>query len=324
MLADGTAITGVELKKLSDDELRSRVGKIILFARTDPIQKLRIVEALRANGEVIAMTGDGVNDSPALKSADIGIVVKDASDISKEVADMVLLDSNFGTIVRAVEEGRAMFDNIKKTVMYLLIGSFSELILVMGAILLQLPLPITALQILWVNLVEDALPALSLAFEPKEGDLLKQPPRSKNEHILDRQMLKIIALFVLIADAMIFLIFYYLHRESVSVELMRTVVFVGVGINSLFYIFACKSLRHTIFSYNPFSNRFMVLSVLIGIGALIVGVQMPIFNLVLGTVPLSLGYWTSLFGLGLLNLLLFEVIKVWVNRGNRSTEMQLR
>lgn len=309
-------ITGAELAELSEKDLQQRVGRLVLFARTDPIQKLKIVNALRKNGDIVAMTGDGVNDSPALKSADIGVVVNEASDVSKETADMVLLDSNFKTIIHAVEEGRAMFDNIKKVVMYLLAGSFSELILVMGAILLQIPLPITAVQILWVNLVEDALPALSLAFEPKEGDLLNQPPRGRNANILDRKMLTMILSFAFMADFVLFAIFYYLNGTGMDLDLMRTIIFVGVGINSLFYIFACKSLRHSIFTYNPFSNKMMLFSVVVGVLALVAGVHLPIFNAVLDTQPLSLSYWAMLIGLGLVNLVLIEIVKWVVNRGD--------
>jgi len=182
------SLTGEELEKISEEELRQRVKDIVLFARTDPQQKLKIVRALRQNGEVVAMMGDGVNDAPALKQADIGIVVSEASDVARETADMVLLDSNFATIVHAVEEGRNIFENVKKVCLFLLSDSFAEVILIGGAILLGLPLPVTAAQILWVNLIEDSLPAIALAFEPKERRLMSQPPRPKNAPILDSEL----------------------------------------------------------------------------------------------------------------------------------------
>lgn len=313
-----TVITGAELAKLSDKEFATRVKDIVVFARTDPFQKLKIVNALRENGEVVAMTGDGVNDSPALKSADIGIVVNEASDVSKETADMVLLDSNFKTIVHAVEEGRSIFDNIKKVVMYLLSGSFSEVVLVMGAIFLHIPIPITAVQILWINLIEDSLPALSLAFEPKEGDVLKQPPRKKNSNILDRRMSLMIFAFIVITDGAFFAIYYYFNGLGLEIELIRTIIFVCLGINSLFFIFACKSLRKSVIHYNPFTNRMMVASVVIGFVALIAGVYLPIFNRILDTRPLELSYWVVLVGFGVFNLLAIEGLKWVANRGRNS------
>jgi P-type Ca2+ transporter type 2C len=309
-------MTGKDLDKLSTAELSERIKDVVVFARTDPFQKLKIVEALKQNDEVIAMTGDGVNDAPALKAADIGIVVNEASDISKSTADIVLLDSNFKTIVHAVEEGRAIFDNIKKVVLYLLSGSFSELILVVGSLILSLPLPITAVQILWINLIEDSLPALSFAFEPKESDLLKTPPRPKNAQVLDKQMQIMILAFVLLTDLVLLAAIYFLSIAGIELITVRTVAFVGLGLNSLIYIFACKSLRQSVLKVNVLNNKFMLAAVAIGVVLLVAGVHLPLFNSLLETVPLALEHWLGLIVFAFFNLVMIEAVKAWAYRNN--------
>ena len=188
-------ITGDVLSAMSDEELKNRIDQIKLFARTTPDQKLRIVNAFKEKGEVVAMIGDGVNDAPALHRSDIGIVVNNASDVARETADLVLLDSSFSTIVHAIEEGRAMFENIRKIVLYLLCDAFEEILVVLAGIIIGLPLPVTAVQILWVNLVSDGLPNLALTVDPKRRDIMKDKPRSPGEHIITSWMINLI-LFV--------------------------------------------------------------------------------------------------------------------------------
>ncbi|MFQ6003762.1 MAG: cation-translocating P-type ATPase, partial [Candidatus Zixiibacteriota bacterium] len=201
---------GEELERISEKELAKRVAEVVLFARTNPEQKFKIVQALKEKGGVVAMTGDGVNDAPALKTADIGIVVGEASDVAKETADMVLLDSNFATIVHAVEEGRTIFENIKKVVLYLLADSFTEVILIGGSLALRLPLPVTAAQILWVNLVEDTLPGIALAFEPEEKEVMDEPPRPRGAPILDLELKTLIFIIGIFTDLVLFALFYWL------------------------------------------------------------------------------------------------------------------
>lgn len=176
---------------MTDDELESLTAHIDVFARVSPEHKLRIINALKKNGEVVAMTGDGINDAPALKKADIGIALGSGTDVAKEASDLILLDNNFSVIVKAIEQGRIAFDNIRKVTVFLLSGSFSEVILIFSALLMKVInplvyLPITAIQILYINLVEDALPGISMAFEPGEGDVMKKAPFGKKEPILDK------------------------------------------------------------------------------------------------------------------------------------------
>ncbi|HUV46547.1 MAG TPA: HAD-IC family P-type ATPase, partial [Candidatus Bathyarchaeia archaeon] len=198
---------GWELEKISDEQLTQKIENVILFCRTTPEQKIRIVKALQVKGHTVAMMGDGVNDALALKKSDIGIVVGSASEVAKETADMVLLDSNFKTIVAAVGEGRGIFENIKKVVLYLLSDSFTEVILIGGSLLFGLPTPLLPAQILWINLVEDGLPGLALAFEPKDEGLMNEIPRKKGTPILDKEIKILIFIIGLTTDLLLFGIF---------------------------------------------------------------------------------------------------------------------
>ncbi|MGB9911537.1 MAG: cation-translocating P-type ATPase [Microgenomates group bacterium] len=303
------ALTGEELEKISQKELEKIIDKIVLFARTNPHQKLKIVKALKDKGEVVAMMGDGVNDAPALKKADIGIVVNEASDVAKETADMVLLDSNFATIIHAIEEGRNIFENIKKVTLFLLSSSFAEIILIGGAILLGLPLPVTAGQILWVNLVEDSLPAVALAFEPKQKELMDQPPRGKNTPILDLE-LKILAFGVGITLNFFLLgLFFLINRGIIYFSHPQTIMFVALGISALLVIFSCRNLRKTIDQYNPFSNKTLNFSIIWGLLFLAGGVYLPIFQKLLNTQPLTFGEWLFLISLGIISIFSLEGAK---------------
>ena len=302
---------GTELERLSEKELAKRVDRVVLFARTNPEQKLKIVQALKDNHEVVAMTGDGVNDAPALKQADIGIVVGEASDVAKEAADMVLLDSNFATIVHAVEEGRMIFENIKKVMLYLFSCSFTEIILIGGSLFFRLPLPLTAAQILWINLIQDSLPAVALAFEPKEKGLMKDMPRQKEAAIIDLPMKVIIFIIGIITDFFLLGLVIATWRGILPFKFSQTMVFVSLGIISSFIIFACRSLRRPIFRYNPFNNKFLTLTVFLGFFMLFLAVFFPPLQFLLKTHPLGVREWLFLLGIGFFNLLAIELTK-WV------------
>jgi len=308
---DSQVMEGRELEKITDEQLKKKVNEVVLFARTTPKQKLKIVEALKKNGEVVAMTGDGVNDAPAVKMADIGIVMGEASDVAKETADMVLLDSNFKTIVAAVETGRTIFENIRKVVLYLLSDSFTEVILIGGSLLLGLPLPVSAVQILWVNLVEDALPAMALAFEKGEKGLMKEPPRKKGTPILNTELKTLIFIIGILNDLLLLVLFGWLLRGFLHLHHIRTVIFVALGINSLFYVFACRSLRRPFFRYRLWDNWFLNFSVLSGFALLFLAVYFPPLQTLLKTHPLDLKEWVLLVSIGLFNFFAIELTK-WV------------
>lgn len=304
-------MTGDELEKISDKELIQRIEKVILFARTDPGQKLKIVQAFKDNDEVVAMMGDGVNDAPALKNADIGIVVGEASDVSKETADMVLLDSNFSTIIAAIKEGRNIFENIRKVVLYLLSDSFTEVILIGGSLLLGLPLPVIAVQILWVNLIEDSLPSLALAFEPDNDEVMDELPRKKNEPILNIEMKALIFIVGIITDILLLVLFWWFSNGGLHLHHVRTVVFATLAIDSLFYVFSCRSLTHTIFHRNPFGNKHLNVAVLIGFVMLFGAIYMPFLQKFLKTHPLDFSEVLIVLTIGILNVVLIELTK-WI------------
>ncbi|MEK7848225.1 MAG: HAD-IC family P-type ATPase, partial [Chloroflexota bacterium] len=195
LLKGGLTLSGTDLEKMTDQELSGVVERVDVYARVSPAHKLRIVSALTQQGHIVAMTGDGVNDAPALKKADIGVAMGiTGTDVAKEASAMVLTDDNFASIVAAVEEGRAIFANIRKFLMYMFATNLGELLLVLGAVLLNLPLPLTAIQLLFINLVTDGLPALALAMDPADRDIMRQPPRDPRKPVLERPHLALVAL----------------------------------------------------------------------------------------------------------------------------------
>lgn len=309
-LEDENIMEGSKLEKISKEELGKIIDKVVLFCRTTPLQKIKIVEALQAKGEVIAMMGDGVNDVLALKKADIGVVVGEASEVAKETADMVLLDSNFKTILEAVNLGRATFQNIKKVVVYLLSDSFTEVILVGGSLALGLPIPLLAVQILWVNLVEDGLPGVALAFEKDDENLLNKPPRKKETPILDKEMKIIIFIIGFVTDFGLFALFYALLKFGFHIDFIRTVIFVALGIDSLFYIFSCKSLHKNIWQTKFWDNMFLNISVIFGIIMLLGAIYLPFLQTLLHTV--SLPFWAFFL------LIIFAMLKVAAIEGVKS------
>lgn len=260
-------------------------------------------------GEVVAMTGDGVNDAPAIKLAPVGVVVNEASEVSKEVADIILLDSNLRTIVKSVAEGRTIHANIKKVTLYLLSDSMSELILIMSSLVLKLPLAVTAAQILWINLIEDSLPALTLSQEPAERDVMKMKPRRPDARILDKPMLKVMLFFVLITDLALVSIYVYVINNGLDLAMTRTLIFAVLGIDSMIFIFSCKTYTKSIFRYNPFSNKYLNVSVLFGLVLLVASIYVPFLNIILQTVPLYPELWLVIFSAGLFNLVTIETLK---------------
>lgn len=305
---DQKVLEGKDLEKMSFEELKKIVGKIILFARTTPEQKLKIVQALKENGEVVAMMGDGVNDAPALKKADIGIVVESASDLAKENADMVLLDSNFTTIVQAVEEGRLIFENIKKANLYLFSHSFVEIILIGSSLLFRLPLPVTAAQILWINMFQDTLPAIALAFEGKEKGLMDEPPRPKKTPIIDTQI-KILLLFIgIISPIFLTTLVIASLKGFLPFHFSQTLIFTALGVISMFVVFACRSLRQS-FRYDLRQNPSLIWALLASLSLLLTAIYWPPFQFLLQTQPLGLKEWSWVIMLGILNLLALELIK---------------
>lgn len=312
-------LEGKDLDKMNDEKFNSILRQVDVYARVLPQHKMRIIEAWQKKGEVVAMTGDGVNDAPALKKADIGVALGSGTEVAKEASDMVLLDDNFATIVKAVKQGRAIFENIRKVITYLLSDSFTEMILVGGSLLLGLPLPVLAAQILWVNLIEDGLPSIALSFEPEERGLMREKPRKKTENILNAEMKIIVFVIGIFTDLLLFGLFYYFWKIYQDIEYTRTIVFVGLGINSLFYVWSCRSLRFSLWHMNPFKNKFLNISVIFGFLMFFIALYVPFFQKVLRTVPLGIRDWGIILFLGLINLLLIELVKfIFITRHKKE------
>lgn len=302
-------LTGEQLAKMPVEELKEVISKVKLFARTTPDQKLSIVEALKSNEEVVAMVGDGVNDAPALHRADIGIVVDNASDVAKESADLILLDSSFATIVHAIEEGRAMFENIRKIILYLLCDAFEEIIIVLAGMIFNLPLPITAVQILWINLVSDGFPDVALTVDPKRRGIMKDKPRSPKESLITGWMFNQIAFVSILAGALAFAYFYVVYRNTGNIALARSATFATIGINSLIYVFSVRAPTVPFFKTRVFKNKWLNLSVIGGIILQAVPFLSPSLREFFKLEVLPINYWLISFGLSLIIFLCIEIFK---------------
>jgi len=303
-------LEGSDLDKMDDNELKAQLKKNNIFARVEPKHKIRIVDALQEEEEVVAMTGDGVNDAPAIRSADIGIALGSGSEVTKETADIVLLDDNFKTIVEAIKQGRTIFDNIKKIVLFLLSDTFTEFILIGIAILVGLPLPILAAQILWVNIIEDTLPAMALAYEKPKKKILRERARGHKAIILDKEIKFLVFIVGIMNDLILFGLFFWLWRANFDLIYIRTMIFVGLGIGTFFYVFSCKNLKKSIWRYNPFDNWFLNISIIIGWLLFLIPLYIPFFQKILRVVPLKPTDWLILVSLGIINLILIELGKL--------------
>ena len=312
-----SVITGLELDNMPDSELEARIKKISIFARVSPKHKMRIVEMLQKKGEVVAMTGDGVNDTPAIKKSDIGIAFNSGTDISKEAADLVLLDNSFSAIVHAIRQGRVAFSNIRKTVIYLLTDSFTEVFLIVVALIFHTPLPILAVQILWINLIETSLPNFALAFEHGEKGIMKQKPIKKYESILNSESKFIIFAIGGISSIILILAFLWLYYIlKLDLIIVQTFVFATLGTNSLLYIFSIKALRTPLFKTRIFDNKYLLIAVGIGFSALFASIYAPFLNTFLHTIPISFNLIILVFAIGLIEVILIELSK-WAFNNKR-------
>lgn len=304
-IAPSQFMEGNEVESLSVTQLQKRVNEIILFARTKPSHKLKIVTALKNNGEIVAMMGDGVNDAPALAKADIGIVVENASEVAKESSELILLDSNMNTIVAAIEEGRAMFDNLRKVTLYLLSDSLAEIIIILVNIMMGTPLALTAAQILWINLVDDGLPNLALTIDPRDPDILKRKPLSRSAKIITKEMFFLILLISgTSAISCLILFLTYLPTEGLAVA--RTISFATLGIVTLLYVYSCKSLEKPFWHGSLWNNKPLILSSLFGIVLTVLSVYLPPLQTLLSTTALRLDHWLVV---GVVSVIIVTIIE---------------
>ncbi len=321
ILKEGRVVVGAELDAMSQAELEQEIEHIEVYARVSPEHKLRVVTAWQGRGRVCAMTGDGVNDAPALKKADIGVAMGvTGTDVSREAADMTLTDDNFASIVGAVEEGRGIFSNIKKYLMYLLSSNIGEIGLMAVATLAGMPLPLSAVQILYVNLATDGLPALALAFDPPEEGLMRRPPRPSKTGIFTRPVVALMLVGGVWSTIVNIALFTWELRQGEALGLdpdhtlehAMTMTFLSLVLIQFFKAYSFRSDRRSVF-HRPFANRWLNLAILWELGLLMVVIYVPVLADAFGTYPLSLEDWLRVLGAAASVVPVLEVAK-WVIR----------
>jgi Ca2+-transporting ATPase len=321
LLKNGRVVTGAELEITEDEEFRQAVEEIEVYARVSPAHKLRVVTALQEKGHVVAMTGDGVNDAPALKKADIGIAMGiTGTDVSKEAAAMTLTDDNFASIVAAVEEGRGIFSNIKKYLMYLLSSNIGEIGLMAGATLAGLPLPLSAVQILYVNLATDGLPALALAVDPPEEDLMQRPPRDPRKGIFTRPVVMLMLVGGLWSTIVNLSLFVWALNSGRSVQEAMTMTFVSLVLIQFFKAYNFRSDRHSVLR-RPFANKWLNMAIAWEMLILLLILYVPILERTFGTFGLPLRDWLIIVGAAFTVSPVLELAK-WMERHGWFGELQ--
>jgi Ca2+-transporting ATPase len=289
---ENQVLTGEELERLSDSDLRKQIDNVRIFARVSPAHKLRIVKAFKKKGNIVAMTGDGVNDAPAIKEADIGIAMGiSGTDVTKEASSMILMDDNFETIVSAVEEGRTIYDNIRKFIRYLLSCNLGEVLTMFLATLFALPSPMLPIQILFVNLATDGLPAIALGVDPGDPDIMSQKPREKNESIFARGLKEKIMVRGALIGLCTLLSFLVGMYYGFDIDTCRTMALSTLVMSQLIHVFECRSERHSIFEIKLFTNPYLVGAVAISMLMLCGILYIPFFAGIFHTVPLGIKHW---------------------------------
>ncbi len=316
----GGVITGSELNDTSDEQLAGRIEDVDVFARVSPQHKVRIVEALKERDHVVAMTGDGVNDAPALKRASIGVAMGiTGTDVSKETADMVLTDDNYASIVSAVEQGRIIYSNIRKFVYYLISCNMAEIMIIFLATLVGSSSPLNAIQLLWLNLLTDGAPALALGMEKGDPDIMEQPPRPVHEPIINRRMVIGIVVQTIAITASVLIAYYVgLGWNSANIALAQTMAFVTLSASELLRAYTARSERASLYRIGVFSNPYMQYAVLLSVALLLGAVYIPFFQSIFNTVPLGLREWSVVLPLLLVPSIAAEVSKAFTRSRARQ------
>jgi len=309
----GLVLTGPEIEKLTDSELAARTDKLEVCCRVSPQHKTRIVDAFKARGHVVAMTGDGVNDAPALKRANIGVAMGiTGTDVAKQTADMVLTDDNFASIVAAIGQGRIIYSNIRKFVYFLLACNIGEILIVFGAMLFGLPIPLRPVQLLWLNLVSDGAPALALGLEKGDPDIMSQPPRSPKEHVINRDMAIGIGVIGVVDALAILAVFYLaLQRYPEHLAAAQTIAFATLCSSELIRAFTARSEHFSIFTIGLFSNRWMVWAVGVSFILVLLVIYVPFLRPFFDTVSLTASDWLLMLPFFFASPAAMELLKIY-------------
>lgn len=315
------AITGSELNRISEEQLQTSISDYKVFARVSPEHKVRIVRAFKSRGNIVAMTGDGVNDAPSLNTADIGVAMGvTGTDVAKNASDMILADDNFATIVSAIEQGRNIYNNIKKSVIFLLASNMGEVVAMVTAILLGLPAPLIATQLLWINLLTDTLPAVALGMDPRDPDVMKQKPRDPAEGFFARDAVRRILLGGFLIGLLTLTGFWFgyyehgyspfdSHIPSDTHEYARTMAFMTIVSCQLLYSFTFRHPKKSVFQSSPFANKYLVGAVVLGFALQLLVMGIPFMQKAFRLQMLDAAGWINVLVLGLIPVFLNEVIK---------------
>jgi Ca2+-transporting ATPase len=311
LLSEGDlVVTGQELEEIKDKELMEKVDRIRVYARVAPEHKLRIVQAWKAKGKIVAVTGDGINDAPALKQADIGIAMGiTGTDVAKEVSQMVLADDNFASIVSAVEEGRGIYENIRKCIFFIFPANIAEVLVVFLGILLGFPLPLTAIQILWVNLITETIPAFALAVDPIDKEVMTRPPRPRNESFWKGGRVFLVEYSIILAVSALGL-FAITYKSDIMKA--QTMAFTMIVVSGVFRAFNCRSLVNPVRG-KLFENKWLVFTVLLIFLLQFAVVSLPFFGVVLSVKPLTLLEWAWILGVGAAGFVYLEIYKAFAS-----------
>ena len=302
---------GSEIDSMDDDELDQAISDVVIFARTTPEHKLRIVNSLQRDGEIVAMTGDGVNDAPALKKAEIGVSMgKGGTEVARESSNLVLADDNFATIVAAIREGRTIYSNIRRIIYYLLTINFTQVSLIIFAIFAGFHSPLTPLMILFINMITSMFPSLALSFEPTHSKVMQQQPRDPNESLLSNYMIVKIMIVMPVFFLGTFALFFWSLENGDPIEKARSVAFATLVLFGMFHVFNAKSLHTTIFSKDILESRHIFISILISVLLLVFVIYIPLGQDIFGTVLLPSGYWLVMTIVSFLVVLVSELVKL--------------
>ncbi|EIA30195.1 Calcium-translocating P-type ATPase, PMCA-type [Candidatus Arthromitus sp. SFB-5] len=305
---------GSEIDKLTDDELNNKIKNVTIFARVSPEHKVKIVRALKSVGNIVSMTGDGVNDAPSLKMADVGIAMGiTGTDVCKNASDIILTDDNFKTIITAVEEGRNIFNNIKKSIIFLLTCNLGEILTIFISILFKFPVPLSPIHLLWINLITDSLPALSLGVDTYDKNIMNNKPRKGNKNLISKSnIIKLILNGFIIG--IVSITSFLTRYKKVNLIYAQSMAFIVLSFSQLFLSLSIRSEKEYLFKIGLFSNMKLIYSILLGVIIQIILIKIPSFNSFFNTQNLSTNDWIISIILSLIPFIISELLKAFTHK----------